>query len=88
MSVAIMTKFLGATNYKPSRIKAYTESGLSKTISWEYGVGVEENHRLAAQALAFRMGWCGKWVGGGTKEGYAFVNADRAFAHFKVTSNE
>lgn len=91
MTVAILTKYLGATNSRPSRVKAYTESGLQVTIPWEYGLNVEGNHLAAAQKLAHKMDWAGRWVGGGTKEGYAFVNVnvDRAGdATFSVIRRE
>lgn len=89
MTVAIMTKYICPTNSRPGRVKAYTESGLSVTLSWEHGQGVEQNHLSAAQALAHKMNWAGRWVGGGTKEGYAFVNVDGAFdATFNVIRSE
>lgn len=74
MRVAILTKFIGPTNYRSSRIKAYTETGLQVVVPWQYELNVEDNHVFAAYALVSKMGWDGKWAGGGTKEGYAFVN--------------
>jgi hypothetical protein len=77
MSQAITTKYIGATNYKSSRVKASTESGISITMSWDDGLDVEGNHVKAAQALTKKLNWGGKWAGGGTKTGYVFVNVDR-----------
>jgi len=76
--VAIETKFIPPTNHRGARVKAFTESGLSVTIPWEHGDGVEANHVAAAQALAHKMDWAGFWVGGGTKRGWAFVNSRAA----------
>ncbi len=75
--IAIETKFLGPTNYRGSRIKAYTESGLSLTLSYDHSLrqGVEA-HAPAALALAARMGWTGDLIGAGTSTGYVFVFAD------------
>lgn len=68
-----MTKYLGATNSRGARIKATSGSGLTLTISWDYALDVERNHVAAALALAKKLNWHGTWVGGGMKEGYAFV---------------
>lgn len=72
--VAILTKYLGATNFRGSRVKAYTETGLSVTLSWDDALNPEENHREAAKALAAKMGWQGRYIGGSTERGFAFVN--------------
>ena len=85
--VAILTKWFGPTNYRGSRVKAYTETGISITISWDHALNVEGNHKAAATALADRQGWKGRWVGGPTKVGYAFVNADRCASIFEIKSN-
>jgi hypothetical protein len=42
MRQAIVTKFLGPTDHRGSRIKATAEAG-SITVSWDHGLGVEEN---------------------------------------------
>lgn len=72
--IAIMTKYIGATNTKPSRIKAYTSNkGQSITMPFEYDVDGMELYKRAAIALRDKMGWKGELIGGGTKDGYAFV---------------
>lgn len=77
MPVAILTKFLGPTNTLPCRMKAWTCNGQSLIISKyviehdcdnEYDV-----HLKTARKLADKMKWKGSLVGGGTKEGMAFV---------------
>ena len=51
----IVTKYMGPTNYRGSRIKAThkrdSEKTWSKTLSWDYKLDSMENHRAAAQAL-------------------------------------
>lgn len=64
MAQTIVTKYLGPTNTKPGRIKATTTRGLSNTYSWAHDVDPDENHRMAALALAKRLGWDGVWSGG------------------------
>lgn len=53
---AIQTKYLGPTNHRGARIKATCDSG-SVTVSWDYSHNVEDNHRLAAEALSLKLGW-------------------------------
>lgn len=77
---AILTKVIPCTNTKPTRVKAYTEGGNSIMVSWSEcdsdGRTQGEAHLYAAQALANKMQWPGKLLGGGTPEGYAFVFAE------------
>jgi len=68
---AITTKYLGATNTLGSRIKATSESGESLTISYDYSV--DNSHIPAIKALKDKLGWDGKMVVGGTKDGYVAV---------------
>ncbi len=77
MRQAIVTKWLSPTNTKPSRIKATAEAG-SVTLSWDHSLNVDDNHKLAAQTLATKMGWRGTWHGGAihNASGYVFVMVD------------
>lgn len=79
---AISTKYIGPTNFRGARVKASANDGDLKppsiTISWDHALNSEENHLAAAQALAWKMEWAGRWVGGSTVKGYVFVNVDRA----------
>lgn len=47
---AISSHYISPTNTRPGRIKAECERG-SITTAWDHGLGVEENHVKAAQAL-------------------------------------
>ena len=82
----IITKYLGPTNHRGSRIKArqsasYAGAPKSVTIDWDYSLNVEQNHKAAAIAFAAKMGWAGQWVGGDNGDtGYVFVNVDAAEA--------
>ena len=71
--VAILTKFIGPTNYRGSRVKAYTPDGHRIIVPWDHSQNVEENHDAAALALCRKMEWCGKLVRGGTDVGYAYA---------------
>ena len=74
---AIETKHIKATDTKGSCIKARAELG-SITVSYDYALGVAENHGAAAQALIDKLGWqdFGVFVEGGTAKGYVFVNIE------------
>ena len=73
MHKAIITKYLPATNYRGSRVKAGDEDGNTITISYPSGFSGVATHRQAADALCAKMGWTGDLVGGSLKYGYAFV---------------
>ena len=78
MRQSISTKYLGATDHRGSRVKAQSSSGLSLTMSWDDSVGTDENHSKAAEALARKLGWNGRWIGGADRDGRGnvFVNDD------------
>jgi hypothetical protein len=69
---AIITKFLSATNSKPSRIKATASAG-TITIAYDHDFDCEGAHMKAAEALRAKLGWQGKLIAGGTETGYVFV---------------
>ena len=53
---AIHTKYLGATNHKGARIKAYTASGFSAVIAYPYALDQKHAHFEAAKALVAKHG--------------------------------
>lgn len=59
---AIQTKYLSATNNKPSRIKAWCDAG-SVTISYPHEHNESGAHYCAAQALIIKLGWTGPHYG-------------------------
>ena len=75
---AIQTKYLGATNTKPPRIKAWCEAG-STTISYPHELDEDRAHQYVADQLRIKLGWIGKHYGqlvGGAlpgNKGYAWV---------------
>lgn len=85
---AIQTKYIGPTNYRGSRVKASTESGATLTVGWNHGVTHDENHRLAAFALAKKLNWVGKWCGGGTKTGGVYVCETHNTDTFTIAKGE
>jgi hypothetical protein len=73
MRQAIVTRFRGPTNHRGARIRALCDAG-SITVSWDYSLGVAENHLAAAKALARKLGWPEDVEGGSLPgAGYAFV---------------
>lgn len=74
MTQAIQTKFLGQTNTRAARIKAWCEAGtLTQEVDYHYRH--DERHRIVAMALAAKLDWPGPWYGGSlpNNAGYAFV---------------
>lgn len=80
MRQAIVTKYLGPTNFRGSRIKASAYAG-SVTIDYDASLNTEQNHMAAARKLAHKYGWKGTWYAGGLPgaDGNVYVNADNAF---------
>lgn len=70
---AIITKYLPATNTKPSRIKAFDSDNNSVTIPFPDNLENEACYKLAAVKLAEKMNWSTDLLGGGVKDGYVFV---------------
>jgi len=80
----IITKYLGPTNNRGSRIKAMQSSkgfngerAYSITRSYDYSLEVDENHTKVAKEFADKMGWTGDWISGSIDNhgGYVFVNS-------------
>lgn len=79
---AIVTKYIGPTNFRPGRIKATAAAG-SVTVEWDHALNIDNNHARAAEALARKFDWTGCWfIGGGMPggNGNVYVNADRNYA--------
>ncbi len=56
---AIQTRYLGPTNYRSSRIKAFAAAG-SVTVTYDHGLNLDENHAAAAYALREKLDWANK----------------------------
>jgi hypothetical protein len=74
---AIQTRYLGPTNSRGSRIKAWAAAG-SITIGYPHELSGQACHRKAAEALIAKLGWndshYGGLLGGQLESGdYAFV---------------
>lgn len=80
---AILTKYLGATDTKDSRIKAWCDAG-SITIPYPHELSCPDTHAAAAMALVRKLGWTEPsykfdWVvayTGNANAPYVFVFAD------------
>lgn len=86
---AILTKFLGPTNNRGARVKAWDMDGNSVTVSYRYrGGGGEGDHRAAAEALKEKMGWEGDLIAGGVKHGWAFVFIEKGEEDKPITKKD
>ena len=65
---AIVTKYLPATNFKGSRIKATASAG-SLTQSYDDSLNTDDAHAKVAMALANKFKWRGTWYGGTPADG-------------------
>lgn len=68
----IITKYLGPTDRRGSRVKATASGGAAVTLSWDYALDSGENHKAAALALMSKLDWTGAMQGGDLKSGMAF----------------
>lgn len=69
---AITTKYIWPSNTRGSRIKAKAAAG-SVTVHYDDALNSEENHAIAAQALARKFKWRGHWLQGGMSDGCGYV---------------
>lgn len=78
MKQAILTKYLGPTNHRGARIKAWCSGG-QLIMPWDHSLSVESNHAAAGQALVKKRGWHYQYsmapLPDGT--GYCFVQVER-----------
>lgn len=73
----IMTKYLGPTNFRGSRVTAFTSDGQRVTVGYDHSMSREDAHRKAAEALCEKYGWpADKLRCGGVHNGYAFMFID------------
>lgn len=72
---SIETKFIGQTNTKPSRIKAFTRSDkpVSITVSKSFDLDDDQNHDRAAMLLCKKLNWSGPLMKGATQTGNVYV---------------
>jgi hypothetical protein len=72
---AITTRYIGPSNVRGSRVKARAEAG-SVTLNWDDALDSYANHAKACEALVRKFAWGGVWFGGGTGDGYVFVDTE------------
>lgn len=60
MRQAIITKYLGPTNSRQSRIKASCDAG-SITVAYDSSRSPSDNHKDAIDSLRLKLDWPGKW---------------------------
>jgi len=69
---AIQTKYLPATNYRPSRMVAISGDGRHRMVI-SYDSAVHDMHEFAAYSLMQKMNWPNRLVGGGLKNSEVWV---------------
>lgn len=74
---AIITKYLGYTNHRQSRIKATASAG-SMIFPYDHALGTEQNHHAAAKAFAEQHGWLGVWHCGAMPQGNGNVYVNQS----------
>lgn len=52
--IAIVTKYMGYTTHKPSRVKTSGIGCKSVTVSWDSEWNTEQNHKLALKAFILK----------------------------------
>jgi hypothetical protein len=81
----IETKYVGATNYKGSRIIASASGSSAKvTIPYDSGQADENMHVTAAIMLCNKLNWEGKMIGGHSKQGMVWVFDEALSPRFQV----
>ena len=65
---AIVTRYHGPGAVRGSRITAQCAGG-KVTLPYDHVLNAGENHAAAAAALAAKLGWTGRMVGGGHPDG-------------------
>lgn len=70
---AIRTKYLGPTDKRGSRIKAYDEDKNNIVLPYDHALNSYDNHVKAAEGLKTQMKWTGRLIAGSWKNGYVFV---------------
>lgn len=73
--IAIQTKYVGPTNTRGSKIKAFTSNGHSVSVSYHHELSHELCHFEAVKALVkkYDLNWnINNMRYGGTKDGYVF----------------
>lgn len=78
---AILTRYVGPSNVRGSRIIATAEGGdRPHRLTVPYDHSSSDPHADAAVALCRKLGWTGELIGGGLPNGdncYVFAESDR-----------
>lgn len=85
---AIFTKYLGPTNSRGSRIKAWDGDNNSVTLHWDDALNSDENHVAACRALCDKVGWSGRMIMGSHKEVNVHVFCEIEYEHGKSQLHE
>ncbi len=73
---AILTRYHGPTDTRPSRLTARADAG-QITVSYDHALNGQQNHRAAAAAMIHSLGLVGTWQGGHLHDGsYVWTRLD------------
>ena len=81
----VVTKYIGPTDHRGSRVRATGPAGQSVVVSWDHRINAEGNHAAAAAALADKV-W-GFKTGELTMVGCSIADGRHAFALLLPTDN-
>ena len=56
---AIQVKYIGPTNTRGSRYKAFCQAGSLNRVPASYSMNLGDNYKRAAEELANKLGWHG-----------------------------
>jgi len=70
---SIVVRYLGATNFRGSRLVAEADGGNRITVDYDHGLNHNERYAAAAVALCDKMGWEGDLIQAGGVGNYCAV---------------
>ncbi len=74
---AIRTQYVGATDTKPSRIRAAC-AAKAIMVSYDHGLDIDGNHKAAAYKLRDLLNWEGEMISGTYKDDQYWVFVPKA----------
>ena len=69
---AIVTRYHGPTTTRGSRVSARCAGG-RLSVGYDHALNASADHAAAAAALAAKLGWTGRMIGGGMPDGTGSV---------------
>ena len=70
---AILTRYIGPTNFRGTRVRASCAAG-SIIVPWDDALGIDANHAAARRALVRKLDWQDRTWASGTLASGDFVH--------------